>query len=333
MTTVQKINESRFKRAVAWTSVVLGLLLLLFVTGPRVPTEFEMRQVHFADASPARIQSFVATREAARDTLRPDLEARVLLWQDKDEKAPWAIVYLHGFSASPREVHPLIPKLAAQLEAHAFLPRLAGHGLEPDGLGEEASFQAWMDDAFEALAIGRVLGERVLLIGYSNGANLALLSALNAVESMRPDKLVLMAPNFQPADPSARFLAWPWARFWVPLWAGPERVREALHESHAAGWSLRYATRALFPMMSSVLAVQQAPLENLQLPVKLIYSETDKVVDVAAIRAGFDRIGSEQKSVLAFETVEDPSGHILAGDAFSPATTDAVVEAIIKWLN
>jgi alpha-beta hydrolase superfamily lysophospholipase len=314
-------------------AIAFGLLLLLIFLGPRLESDFELRYFHFADATPQRIQLFVASRETAREALRPGLEGRVVLQEQEAGRTPWAIVYLHGFSASPREVYPLVETLAETMGSHAYIPRLSGHGLDPDGLGEEASLQAWMDDTMEALAIGRVLGERVLVVGYSNGANLALLAAAHSVPDMQPDALVLMAPNFQPADPAARFLTWPWARVWVPLRVGQERIREALHEAHAEGWSMRYATQALFPMMASVEAVRRAPLESLQVPVKLIYAETDRVVDVAAIEQGFARIGSQQSGSLVLEKVEDPSGHIIAGDAFSPATTLKLVEAINAFVD
>jgi alpha-beta hydrolase superfamily lysophospholipase len=326
-------RRGRWRRIGLVAGIALGLLSLLILLGPRLESDFELRYFHFADATPQRIQSFVAAREAARETLRPGLQGRVVLQEQVAQRTPWSIVYLHGFSASPREVYPFVETLAESMHAHAYIPRLSGHGLDPDGLGEEASLQAWMDDTMEALAIGRVLGERVLVVGYSNGANLALLAAAHAVPDAQPDALVLMAPNFLPADPSARLLTWPWARVWVPLRVGRERIREALHEAHAEGWSMRYATQALFPMMASVEAVRRAPLESLQVPTKLIYAETDRVVDIAAIEQGFERIGSPQKEKLTLEEVGDPSGHIIAGDAFSPATTLMLVEAIHAFVD
>ncbi len=326
-------RRGRCRLLLLLAGITLGLLFLVILLGPRLPSDFEVRYFYFADATPQRIQTFVADREAARETIRPGLEGRVILQEKTPQRTPWAIVYLHGFSASPREVYPLVETLAEAMGAHAYLPRLSGHGLDPDGLGEEASLQAWMDDTMEALAIARVLGERVVLIGYSNGANLALLSAVHAVSDAQPDALVLMAPNFLPADPAARLLTWPWARVWVPMRVGRERLREALHEAHAKGWSMRYATQALFPMMASVEAVRRSPLESLQVPTKFIYASTDRVVDVAAIEQGFERIGSQRRDRLTLEEVEDPSGHIIAGDAFSPTTTLKLVEAIHVFVD
>ena len=40
----------------------------------------------------------------------------------------------------------------------------------------EGSAEAWMDDMAEALAVGRAVGDRVLLVGTSTGGTLAALA-------------------------------------------------------------------------------------------------------------------------------------------------------------
>ena len=74
-----------------------------------------------------------------------------------------------------------------------------------------ATAQDWLDDAREALAIGRRIGDRVVLIGISTGALLATMAAL---EDNSPDiaALVLLSPNFAIRDWRGRFISGPLGR-------------------------------------------------------------------------------------------------------------------------
>ena len=57
----------------------------------------------------------------------------------------WAVVYIHGFSASRMETAPLADTIATALGANLFYARLAGHGRGGAAMGEP-SVQDWLAD-------------------------------------------------------------------------------------------------------------------------------------------------------------------------------------------
>jgi esterase/lipase len=274
----------------------------------------------------------LARDEAAVPRLRPGA-AKCIAWADPATRArtPLAVVYLHGFSASPAELAPVPQRVAAGLGANLFLTRLAGHGRDGPAM-LDGSADAWMNDVAEALAIGRRLGERTLLIGTSTGGTLA------AIAAARPDAadalagIVFVAPNFRVRQPGAWALDLPLARHWLPRVAGRERGIEPLNPAHAGGWTLRYPTVAVLPMAEVVRRARRLACENIPVPALFLFDPADTVVDAARTATVAARWGGP----VAVHEVhlgpgDDPDHHVIAGDALSPARTDEVVALILDW--
>jgi len=158
----------------------VALWLAMLVLDWVGPTEPAVLRAPAPDLPPlAELDGWLAAREAAVPDLRPDA-ARRIVWADAaGARTDWAVVYLHGFSASGEEIRPVPDAVAAALGANLFFARLSGHGRDGAAMAE-ASVADWMADTAEALAIGRALGERVLVIGTSTGAALATAAAHDA---------------------------------------------------------------------------------------------------------------------------------------------------------
>lgn len=108
-------------------------------------------------------------------TLKPDNEARVVFrGAAPHRRRPLAVVYLHGFTASQAEGAPAHRAIADACDAHLYLVRLHGHGSDDPQAMAGITAARWRDDAAAAMAIGLRLGERVVLVGTSMGASLAL---------------------------------------------------------------------------------------------------------------------------------------------------------------
>ena len=83
---------------------------------------------------PADIESYLAESEqraGAGAPLIPGTEKRIR-WSAGREPTDYAIVYLHGFSATRQELAPMLDRLADALGANLFETRLAGHGRGSD---------------------------------------------------------------------------------------------------------------------------------------------------------------------------------------------------------
>ena len=62
----------------------------------------------------------------------PGAEKRITWFQGKENsRTEFAVIYLHGFSATRQELSPVPELLATKLQANLFETRLHGHGLEP----------------------------------------------------------------------------------------------------------------------------------------------------------------------------------------------------------
>ena len=69
----------------------------------------------------------------------------------------------------------------------------------------ETTVNDWANDNYEALAIGRELGEKVIVIGVSTGGTAATWLSMQP-ESEDVLAFVLISPNFGPKDLSAELI-------------------------------------------------------------------------------------------------------------------------------
>jgi len=308
---------------------VLALGASVVALGPRT----SMGVFHGLPDLGPDVEAYLRTAEAALPDIRPGDGKRVV-WANPVSKAPTelALIYVHGFTADPHEVEPLMTELGGALGANVFFTRLAGHGRTSAAMGE-ATLDAWLADMGEAIAVGRALGRRTVLVGTSTGATLSVWAALH--EELGPDvaALVLLSPNFHPADRTARMLLWPWGGALARMVVGPERCFETHSEAHARHWTACHPTRALLPMMALVEHVRSADLGRLTLPVLVVSVPDDQVVDPDETARAFQRIGSHRKEIFLLQDSGDPDRHLPAGDILSPRTTGLVRDRILTFLD
>ena len=169
------------RRGAAVRRVLYGLLIVItalglgFLLGPREPVD---TRVTF---DPAKVGSdpdaYLAKSESEVAGIRDGLQKEII-WAFPNSKAKTklAIVYIHGFSASKGEIRPVPDKVAAALGANLFYTRLTGHAQNGPAMAV-ATVNHWVNDYAEALAVGRSIGERVIIIAPSTGAGLATWAA------------------------------------------------------------------------------------------------------------------------------------------------------------
>jgi len=196
--------------------------------------------------------------------LIPGTEKTIHWAAEPGRQTALAIVYLHGFSATRQETAPLADQVAGALGANLFYTRFRGHGRGGDALAE-ASVNDWLNDAWEALAIGRRLGKQVILIGTSNGGTAASwLATQPGAEDLFA--LVLISPNFGPRDAMAEVLTWPWAEAIGRVVVGREYAWTPSNERHACYWPHRYPSSASLAMMGMVKLARDSDLGRITHP-------------------------------------------------------------------
>ena len=197
-------------------------------------------------------------------------------WVVEGERTEWAVVALHGFSATRQETAPLAEKVATALGANLFEARLTAHGLENDGLVHVAA-EDWLHDAARALTIGSELGDKIVVLGTSTGATLAT-AMLEHPTMDRVDSLVMISPNFSPIDPASKWLTRPFGPLIARLMIGETTSWEPYNEGQARYWTTEYPSRTLVEAMRLVdLANAQLPTTTVQRWL-MIYSPQDQVV-------------------------------------------------------
>jgi pimeloyl-ACP methyl ester carboxylesterase len=196
----------------------------------------------------------------------------------------------------------------------------------------EALPQDWMADTVEAVRIGQLLGERVLLISCSTGATLATWLGTSALGSLVAAH-VFLSPNFGPKDWRAELVNWPGGHRLVLTMAGESRGWVPESEAEALAWTSRYPTRAVFPMMALVKAVRDSDLTSFQAPVLVHYSEQDQTVSPARIKTAFARLGSPLKQLVPVGYSQSKGQHVLAGAIMDPAAVAPMAEGIVRWVS
>lgn len=317
--------------------IVLSLLFVagVVLAGPRERLDAEAPiDVPALPATLAELPDWLAQREAQVPALRP-AAAKQIVWADATTpvQTPIAVVYLHGYSATRVETAPLADSVAAALGANLFYTRLRGHGRDGAAMAE-ARPEDWLRDTREALAIGQRLGERVVVIGTSTGGTLGLWAAAEAPEREALAGLVLISPNFAPADPRSGLLTAPWGGWLARLVQGPEYRWQPANDAQAAGWTTAYPTAALPRMMALVDAVNRPDLlARVETPTLMLYAPGDQVIDVEALGIGFEALGADIRERVAIDDSEAPSQHVIAGDVLSPGTTQPIARRIVAFLT
>lgn len=315
-------------RVLFWLGIALAALWLF---GPR--EELRLGSDFDPAVLPADLDSWLAGHEAAAGDILPGAEKRILWAGAPGARTPVAIVYLHGFTATAEELHPVPDMVAQALGANLFLTRLAGHGLDGAAL-DRARAGDWVDDLAEAVAIGGRLGGKVYLIATSTGGTLAALAANDPRLSERISGIVFVSPNFGAAHPAGRFLTWPLARHWLPLAAGPEVELQPLSARHDRYWTLRFPSTAVLQVTALAEAAARMDYTGTPTPALFLYSPEDRVVSTRRI----EDIAGQWGGPVLIEPValgegDDPLRHVLAGDVLSPGQTARVAERIVEWIG
>jgi pimeloyl-ACP methyl ester carboxylesterase len=186
-------------------------------------------------------------------------------------------------------------------------------------------------DTKEAINIGEVIGDEVILIGSSTGCSVihSLLESQKNVTSV-----IYVSPNFGPRSFKGHFLRAPGAKWFIPLILGSEQSFTPKNSEHERCWTTRYPTKALFAVKDSVAAATLANHSKIRIPMLFWFSDYDKIVSAKDTRRIISKLG---KNVDVFNPIlsskDDPSKHGVLGDILSPTKTEQGVKKILEWIK
>lgn len=302
-------------KAVFWIIGILTVLIIVFFVGPDVPDANLNPELPTVTADPVKLEQEIDQTEKETQFLKPDNEARIV-WADssKKVKTPYSIVYIHGFGASWAEGDPVHRDLAKKYGANLYMARLHDAGISDSNAFDDLTPENFLNGAKRALAIGKVLGDSVIVIGTSAGGLLSVYLAANHPEIKG---VVLYAPCMAVANPALKLMTGPWGRQILHVVMGGHRLPTDKDPEQAKYWLQGYNTNGLVTLQQMIDAISRKEVyEKIKMPVFVGYyykneKEQDPVVSVKAIRQMFAELGTPEnlKVEKAFPQTGD---HVIA---------------------
>lgn len=319
----------------------LKILLVLIVViaaawflGPKADYDEVNPDLPELNVSINQLDQYLADKEAAIPDIKPENESRII-WADSVRQTEYVLVYLHGFSAGPMEGAPLHQEVAERFGMNLYLPRLSKHGIQDDEIFAELTPVGLMESAKEALAIGKLLGKKVILMSCSTGGTLGIYLTAN-----HPDihSHVMYAPNIDLFDDTSDMMTGPWGLQILKQVVGDYRVpedKESISDSVKAKlnryWTGKYRVEGLVALQALLeQTMAKETFEKINQPYFLGFyykndGAQDSTVSVEAMKAfyGVTSTPDDSKRMIAFP---EAGSHVINSDLTSKQFEDVRTE-------
>lgn len=281
-----------------WLGIILLLLIVVYFLGPKPAMPKLSDDLPEVPSKSAELEKFIHDQEA-QHKLKPDNEARIVWFNDSlKEPTEYAIVYIHGFSASQKDGDPIHYTLAKKFGCNLFLNRLEDHGIDTTECLLNVTADRLWNSAKEAYAIGKRLGKKVILLSTSTGGTLALKLAAEY-----PDiaGLILLSPNIAINDPNAWVANNHWGLQIAKLIAGNYILsKDSAIPLYTQYWYAKYRVESVVQLEELIeTTMKESTFKKITQPVLLLYyykdeDHQDKVVKVSAMKRMFMQLGTSE---------------------------------------
>ncbi len=286
------------------------LAVFIYILGPRSDFKILDPKIAATPLSIEQVVSYVTDHEASLPNIKSGNEAKIIWADSGDTKTKYALVYLHGFSASHGEGDPIHREFARRYGMNLFLARLHDHGINEKDALLDVSPSSLLQSAKEAIMIGKSLGERVIVMSCSTGSTLGLYLAANNPDWI--DGLICFSPNIDLKSKATHLIDGPWGKQILRLAEGGDYHQWEAPDAAQPWWTTSYRIESLIALR--VLLDQTMTAETfaaVQQPVQIMYyhrseEEQDDVVSVPAMHDMFKKLGttSDEKEMIAIPEAE-----------------------------
>lgn len=262
------------------------------------------------------IQAYLSKQDDKVPDVFPENRAKVV-WADSIRKTPYSVVYLHGFSASANEGAPIHQDFAQRYGCNLLLARLADHGRNSKESFLDLTPKQLIESAKEAIALGQLLGDRVILMSCSTGGTL---SAYLAAEN--PDMVeaqIMYSPNIAIYSSASGLLTKPWGLQLARVTTGGDYRSFTVPEGCDPAWTTTYRLEGLIALQALLdQTMKPKVFEKISHPVFIgcYYKneeEQDMVVSVQAMRDFMTQISTPEEDKTYVEFPEAKTHVIAAG--------------------
>lgn len=207
----------------------------VYLAGPKVEKARMSLEFPTVPGTLEDIQDSIDRAENARNDIKPGNRSEIFWYGDTIARTDYAVVYLHGYSASKYEGMPVATDYARKYGMNLYMPRLDEHGLETSEPLLYMTADGLWESAKNALAVGEKIGKKVILMSTSTGGTLAIYLA-----AMYPEKvtgLINFSPNILPANKGISLLSGHWGLQIARAVQGGKYVRVDSSSYHPEQWS------------------------------------------------------------------------------------------------
>jgi pimeloyl-ACP methyl ester carboxylesterase len=319
-----------------WLLIIIILLVVAYLLGPAPSTPKYSPEMPAVPAAAADLESYINANEALHK-LKPNNQARIVWINDSlKQKTDYALVYLHGFGSSQEEGAPVHRNIAKEFGCNLYLSRLAEQGIDTVDAMVNLTADEYWETAKEALAIGKQLGKKIILMTTSTGGTLALKLAADYPSDVAA--IILMSPNIAINDPNAWLLNNHWglqiARMVLKSDYVDAKDTGALYKQY---WYSHYrveAAAALEELLETTMT--KKTFEKVNQPTLLLYYfkdniHQDSVVKVSSMLTMFDELGTPD-SLKKKQAIPDAGTHVIGSYIRSHAVED-VQRQIEKFMT
>ena len=301
--------------------LLLALLVVGFFLGPS-PDKPDYSNLEM-DAVPKDIHQLDQYLEDEKKGLNiREGNESFIKWADPDSiyQSEYALVFLHGFSASPIEGHPVCEDLAKEFNMNYYAPLLAEHGLVEDETMLNFSPEKWMASALEAIEVGKSLGKKVVLISSSTGGTASLFASAKNDPAIQAQ--ILYSPNIDLYDPRSFVLTLPWGLNISRMISGSDYYEWEAPEGAEKYWHTKYRIEALTELKAMInSSMTKETFSKVKIPtlVAYYYKDEENCDDVVSIDAMKDMIGElgVAKEDLQVEVLADVNAHSMMSGFFT----------------
>ena len=294
---------------------------------------------------PKDIQQYVHNIEKDIPDIKKGTHKKIYWYTKTNEQSDLSVIFVHGFAGSRLVYEPNITEIAQKMKANYFATRITGHG-QPSKYLQDATAQKWLQDAHEALEIGKRIGKKVIAICHSTGCP-AMLSLLAKEPASHFHSIILISPNYGPKNRLGEALLWPGGLSLVKKihgeygrlgYANLTQKQQQLKKQFQA--KINLSVTEIFPMESvqyMMQLVHHARItdhRNIKTPILFIYSQKDKTININRIERLKNKLSKATVSTILTSPSElDLSNHLHIGAFTSPKQNRMISEEILRFLK
>ena len=294
---------------------ILLALVFVYIIGPKPNYPDIDPKINTLSIPIEKLDDYITQQEKKVKDLRPNNEARIVWYKDKIEKTPYSIVYLHGFSAGTMEADPVSFKIAEKYGANMFLARIKDHGRSSIESFVDLSPSDMIESAKEAIAIGHLIGEKVIVMSCSTGSTLSIF--LDAHNPSLIDAMVMYSPNIELYDSKSQLAIKPWGLQILRQVFGSNYRSIEMEEGAKPFWTTKYRLEGIVALTSLLNETMTTDVfVKVKSPYLMAYyyeddEKQDKVISTEAIKE-FHKANSTPENLKKRVPLASVKSHVIA---------------------